>query len=130
MFLIDSSLWIEYLRPKGSKTIKARVREALQREEALTCGIVIVELLRGARVEKDYLDLQDSMFSLPMVLMDEPVFERAARWGFELDRKGKLVSTTDLLIASAAHQQVTVLHNDSDFELIASELPLDQERII
>ncbi len=129
MFLIDSSLWIEYLRPKGSAAIKARVREALQKEEVLTCGIVIVELLRGARTEGEYSDLQNSMLSLPQVPMDDLVFERAGRWGFELDQKGKVVSTTDLLIASAAHQKGAVLHNDSDFELIASEFPLDQERI-
>jgi len=36
MFLIDSSAWIEYLRPKGSKKIKERVKEILQKEEAVS----------------------------------------------------------------------------------------------
>ncbi len=34
MYLIDSSAWIEYLRPNGSKKVKDRVREVLRREEA------------------------------------------------------------------------------------------------
>jgi predicted nucleic acid-binding protein len=46
MYLIDSSAWIEYLRPKGSAKVKERVREVLDREGALSCGIVIVEVLR------------------------------------------------------------------------------------
>ena len=49
MFLIDSSASIEYLRPKGSREVKERVREILQREEAVSCGIVVVEILRGAK---------------------------------------------------------------------------------
>jgi predicted nucleic acid-binding protein len=54
MFLIDSSAWIEYLRPKGSQDVKERVRDILQKEEAVSCGIVIVEILRGAKNEKDF----------------------------------------------------------------------------
>ena len=40
MFLIDSSAWIEYLRPKGSIKVKERIRNILQKEEAVSCGIV------------------------------------------------------------------------------------------
>lgn len=29
MYLIDSSVWIEYLRPKGSAALKERVRDLL-----------------------------------------------------------------------------------------------------
>jgi predicted nucleic acid-binding protein len=52
MFLIDSSVWIEFLRPKGSPKIKAKVRDILQMEEAACCGIVMVEILRGLRTNK------------------------------------------------------------------------------
>jgi len=43
MFLIDSSAWIEYLRPNGSKRVKERVREILEKDDAVSCGIVISE---------------------------------------------------------------------------------------
>ena len=52
MFLIDSSAWIEYLRPNGSKKVKQRVREVLEKDEAVTCGIVVVEILRGVKDDK------------------------------------------------------------------------------
>jgi len=43
MFLIDSSAWIEYLRPNGSKRVKERVREILEKDDAVSRGIVISE---------------------------------------------------------------------------------------
>lgn len=103
MYLIDSSAWIEYLRPNGSKKVKGKIREILHREEAVCCGIVIVEILRGVKNEKDFHSLQDSLLSLSQIPLDDNVIERAAKWGFMLDRKGKAVSTTDLLIASASY---------------------------
>ena len=129
MYLIDSSAWIEYLRPKGSKEVKERVREILRREEAISCGIVIVEVLRGAKNEKDYQSLYDSLVSLPQIPIDSIVIERASKWGFLLDRKGKIVSSTDLLIASAAYKKACLLHIDSDFEKISSIVDLEEEKI-
>ena len=129
MFLIDSSAWIEYLRPKGSREVKERVRGVLQREEAVSCGIITVEILTGSKNEKDFQSLQESLSSLPQIPIDEVVIERASKWGFLLHRKGKSVSTTDLLIAAAAYKRARILHADSDFERIASEMDSEEERI-
>jgi len=129
MFLIDSSVWIEYLRPRGSGKVKDRLREILQREEAVSCGIVVVEILRGAKSERDFQSLHDSLISLPQIPIDDAVIERASSWGFLLDRKGKMVSTTDLLIAAAAYKKGKLLHLDHDFEIISSVVDLEEERI-
>jgi predicted nucleic acid-binding protein len=129
MFLIDSSAWIEYLRPKGAKKVQERVREILEKEEAVSCGVVVVEILRGAKNEKDFQYLHDSLTSLPQIPIDDAVIERASQWGFLLDRKGKSVSTTDLFIAAAAYKKAHVLHVDSDFGVISSIVDLDEERI-
>ncbi|OPY92377.1 MAG: Ribonuclease VapC11 [Syntrophaceae bacterium PtaU1.Bin231] len=129
MYLIDSSVWIEYLRPSGSPKIKARVRKILESEEAVTCGIVVVEILRGARTEKDYRILRDSLLSLPGIPITREVIDRASRWGFLLDRKGKQVPTTDLIITSCAHKTARLVHADRDFEIIASICDLDRENL-
>jgi predicted nucleic acid-binding protein len=129
MFLIDSSAWIEYLRPQGSKMVKERVREVLEKESAVCCGIVVVEILRGARDEKSFQVLKETLLSLPQLPIDDTVIERAARYGFLLDRKGRTVPITDILIASAAYGQAVVLHVDRDFEIIGSIVSLQQERI-
>ena len=129
MFLIDSSAWVEYLRPKGSKKAKERVREILQKEEAVSCGVVVVEILRGAKNEKDFRSLYDSLTSFPQIPIDDAVIERASKWGFLLDRKGTSVSTIDLLIAAAAYKKARLLHADRDFGVISSVVDLDEERI-
>jgi predicted nucleic acid-binding protein len=129
MFLIDSSAWIEYLRPDGAKRAKERIKEVLQKEEAVSCGIVTVEILRGARNEKDFQSLKDSLMPLPQIPLDDTVIERASRWGFILNRRGKVVSTTDLLIASAAYKKARLLHIDSDFEMIATVVGLEEEKL-
>ena len=129
MFLIDSSAWVEYLRPKGSKKAKEKVREILQKEEAVSCGVVVVEILRGAKNEKDFQSLHDSLASLPQIPIDDAVIERASKWGFLLDRKGRSVSTADLLIAAAAYKKARLLHADRDFGVISSVVDLDEERI-
>ena len=129
MFLIDSSAWFEYLRPKGSKKIKERVREILQKEEAVCCGVVVVEILRGAKNEKGFRSLHESLTSLPQIPIDGAVIERAAQWGFLLDRRGKSVSTTNLLIAAAAYKKACLLHAGRDFRIISSVVELDEERI-
>jgi len=129
MFLIDSSFWIEYFRPRGSQKIKERLREVLQKEEAVCCGIVVVEILRGAKNEKDFQSLQDALMSLPQIPIDDAVIERASRWGFLLDRKGKFVSTTDLVIAATAYKIARLLHSDNDFERLSSIIDLEEEKI-
>jgi len=128
MFLIDSSAWIEYLRPDGSPKAKDRVEEILRREEAITCGIVVVELLRGATDKRYYQSLKDSLMALPQTPLDETVIQRAAEWGFLIDRRHKTVPTTDLIIGASAYKKAIVLHCDKDFELLASTFGLDQER--
>jgi predicted nucleic acid-binding protein len=129
MFLIDSSAWIEFLRPKGIQKVKDRVREALQKEQAVSCGVVVVEVSRGAQSEKHYRAVFESLTNLPQIPIDDAVIDRASRWGYLLDRKGKNVSTTDLLIAAAAHKRARILHVDSDFQRIASEIDIEEEKI-
>lgn len=129
MFLIDSSAWIEYFRPNGSSNVKQRVRGILQKDGAVTCGVVLVEVLRGARNERDYKAIHDALMSLPVMPADETVVERAAQWGYSLARKGKTPPTTDLMIAAAAHEKAVLLHVDQDFEVMGSLLGLAHERI-
>ena len=127
MYLLDSSVWIEYLRPNGAAGIRERVRGIIEREEAVCCGIVLVEVLRGAKREKNYSALDEALRALPQLPLDDRVIEQAARWGFVLGSKGVTVSTTDLLIASAAHGRAVLVHRDGDFRRIAEVVGVKEE---
>jgi predicted nucleic acid-binding protein len=41
--------------------VKERVREILEKDDAVLCGIVIVEILRGARDEKTFHLLKETL---------------------------------------------------------------------
>jgi len=129
MFLIDSSVWIEYFRPKGSARIKKKVRELLELGVVVVCGVVIIEILRGVKNKRDFAQLCDSLFSLPQIPIDEEVIKRASKWGFEMERKGKTVSTTDLIIASSAYKKARLLHIDKDFRTIAEFFDSEEEML-
>ena len=129
MYLIDSSAWIEYLQPNGSQKAKQQVHAILKGDDAVTCGIVVVEVLRGVRNESDYEDLKTAMLSLPLLPIDEYAIERAAKWGFALGRKSRIVPTTDLFIASCAYKKATIIHLDRDFEIIRSVADIEEKRI-
>jgi predicted nucleic acid-binding protein len=129
MFLVDSSAWIEYLRPRGSAKIKARVRDLLEKEETAVCGIVITEVLRGVREDGAFDALKEIFLALPRLPLDEAAFERASQWGRLLRRKGKTLPTTDLLIGASAFNRAPVLHADADFVTLASASGLKQEFI-
>ncbi len=129
MFLIDSSVWIEFLRPKGSAKIKEKVRELLGLGVVVSCAVVVIEILRGAKNKKDFDELYYSFSSLPQIPIDERVIKIASQWGFEMDRKGKIVSTTDLVIAAVAYKNAKLLHIDADFKTIASFYDLEEEML-
>ena len=129
MFLIDSSVWIEFLRSDGSQNIKGIVHDLIEKDKVSTCGVIVVEILRGARNKKDFDALSETFNSIPQIPLDSEVIERAAMWGFSMDRKGYQVPTTDLFIASAAYKRVKILHIDQDFEVISSFFDLEQEKL-
>jgi predicted nucleic acid-binding protein len=127
MFLVDTSVWIDYFRPKTAPKLKDRVRGLLESGTVLTSGIVVTELLRGARTESEYRRLEAALFALPRISIDQPVLQRAAHWGYGLDRKGLVLPTTDLIIAASAFPNHYLLHRDKDFAVIAQHFALKQE---
>ena len=129
MYLIDSSAWIEFLRPQGSARVKNRIREIVRTDAAVSCGIVVIEVLRGTKTDKDFATVKEALMALPQIAISDEVIERASSWGYALDRKGKQASTTGLIIAAAAYQKACLLHMDSDFERIASMFEVQTEHI-
>ncbi len=128
--LIDSSVWIEYYRPRGPKTVQDKVREALARDAVVTTGIVVIEVLQGARTEEAYTMLWGDVTGLRWLEPSAEAIEVAARLGFDLQRLGSPVPATDLLIASMALQHGSRLwHRDAHFSRIAAHSSLQTEML-
>lgn len=127
MILVDSSAWIEYQRATGSEVDRFLVG-AIEADEALaTTGLVLLELLAGARDDRQAQDLRRLLARCRFVPLEEPSdHEYAAALYRACRRAGTTIRRLpDCLIAAVAIRTgLTLLHRDADFETIARHVPL------
>ena len=129
--LIDTSAWIDALRPAGNAAVRDRVAAVIAAGRAVTTQVVVMELLVGARTEEQYRELQEDLSALRLVSVDATTWPQATQLGFELRRAGLSVPITDLLIAAVALAgDATVLHADRHFDLIAARSALKVESLL
>ena len=100
--LIDSSVWITYLRPEPDPRIVKEVRSALAAGEAAVAAPILVEVLSGFRDSNEYSVREADFRTLPHVEVDGEAGYIAARIGRGLAEAGKTGKTVDLLLAGAA----------------------------
>jgi len=119
-----------YLADKSALTrqeTRQEVRTALEPlfidGEIAICGIVDLEILYSATTPDGYRSAARVMQGMPRIGIDEACVRRALEVQAMLAERSQHrgVSLPDLLIAACAElAQLTVLHYDSDFDLIAS----------
>jgi hypothetical protein len=127
--LVDSSLWVEYYRPGGRRTIQRSLREAVARDRVGIMAMILIEVLRGALSRESYEALESDLTALHWLEVTSRVARRGAETGFQLERAGNRVPATDLLIAATAVEYgYTLWHDDGHFEVIAEHTSLDQRR--
>ncbi len=124
--LVDSTVWIDFFR--GHQTPHTRrLKELLAAGiDICVCGHVWAEVLRGTRHDEQYAKVLRRFRVLHFLSMDRRDFTKAADVFRHLRSRGlTLKNSVDTFIAAAAlRHDVHILHNDSDFDLIASEFPL------
>lgn len=127
MILVDSSAWIEFLRGTESLTHRA-LRAAVEADEQLgITGTVLVEVLVGARDQRELGSLRRLLARCDFVPLDEPSdHEAAAELYRACRREGSTVRrAADCLIAAVAIRVgVPVLHCDADFDVLARHTAL------
>ena len=130
MFLVDTSVWIEVFR----KPSRLRLPNVIDLEEVVTCPPVVQETLQGFRHEGAFHTAREAMLSFPLV--ESPlrleVVEDAVGL-YRLARRSGLTirSSVDCLIAACAlRNDLTVLHVDRDFGLLARISPLEEREAL
>ena len=120
MRLIDTSAWIEALRPDGDTDIRRAVDEATREGEAATCDMVLLELWIGARGAPEQAVIAQLASTLTMLPIDADVWKTAHAFARSCRAAGVTVPATDLVIAACADQHgVDVLERDAHFAKIA-----------
>jgi len=124
-FLIDTSAWIFALRKDFVPAIKDRVSHLLGEHIVLTSGMIKLEILGGAKTEKEFQRLKARLDALDTVETNTSLWEKAYALAFKLRRKGITVPYTDILIAACALKTgSTLVHADAHFDLMANHIGL------
>jgi len=115
--IVDTSVWIEYLKNRPSVTEK--LDQLLLAGTIVTVGPVIAEILQGAKTEKDYRLLEKNIGGLPLIETKVEDWIKAGKISYELRKRGITIPLTDCLIAAVAiHQNASVMTYDRHFENI------------
>ena len=127
MILVDSSAWIEFQRATGSSADR-RLASAIEADEPLaTMGLVLLEILAGARDEQHARDLRRLLDRCHFLPLEDPFdFESAAALYRACRHEDIMIRRLpDCLIAAVAMRTgVALLHQDADFDAIARHAPL------
>ena len=117
MVLVDSSVYIHLLR--GGFDPAAAVADRFDPAELVTCDIVRCEVLRGIvrrRMRQEFASFFDLLVH---VTMDERAWQQTEELAWTLDRAGRTLPLTDLIIAVCAlRAQAEVLTRDRHFQMV------------
>lgn len=126
MILVDSSVWIDYFRGRG--TPETDKLDALLGTEPLAIGdLILTEVLQGFGSEREFNQARRMLTSLETVdLGGREVAIQAARHHRTLRALGITVrKTIDTVIATRCILDgYALLHSDRDFEPFATHLGL------
>ena len=117
MYLIDTSVWVDFLR--GKETPKVRFLEALLEEgEAYLCEITYTEICQGAKTRRQFDKYSEYFSRLPFLPLAPEWHKEAARLGFETRAQGFQPFIADLVISlTALSHKATLVTEDKDFNV-------------
>jgi predicted nucleic acid-binding protein len=131
MKLIDSSIWIPAMRPRGNANFLAVTRDLIERELAAINGTILLELLVRARDPEQFAALREHLGGIRNLATTQLTWDIAAELGFRLYRAGFPTAVPDLTIAASAIEHgVVLVHADSDFDRIAQHSDLKVESYV
>lgn len=126
MILVDTCVWIDYFN--GVSTTQTDHLDRILSEETVLMGdIILTEILQGFDSEKEFRLAKQALDSLDCVHLGGKSLAIKAASNFRFLRsKGITIrKTVDMLIGSwCIEHGVELLHNDKDFDRIATLLPL------
>ena len=132
MFLVDTSVWIDYVQGVESPTVN--FLDALLAKPGST-GItdqIYLEILQGSKTSAGFDKLQRYFSSQQFYRFRNPQesHEAAARSYFDCRRKGITIrSSIDCLIAQCAFEhELILLHHDRDFINLKEVMPRLEEK--
>jgi predicted nucleic acid-binding protein len=126
VILVDTSVWIDYFNGEENKQTDSLDR-ILSEQSVLIGDIILTEILQGFDSDKEFRLAKQALDPLDCVHLGGKSLAIKAASNFRFLRsKGVTIrKTVDMLIGSwCIKHEVELLHNDKDFDQIATKLPL------
>ncbi len=115
--LVDTSAWIEFFKKK--EPWYSAVSGLMDDKRVCCAGIVLAELMQGAKSEKEMEVLRDFRHVFEFLNESVDLWQGAGELSQALLRKGKSIGLSDCYLAvSAKAGEVKVLTIDKHFEAI------------
>jgi predicted nucleic acid-binding protein len=126
--LVDSTVWIDFLKARKTPQALTLEKLVLAREDICICGFVLTEVLQGIRDEKEYVRTKHQFDQLLYLETDRSTFELGATIYRNLRKQGITIrNSIDCLIAATVVQHdVHFLESDRDYQFIDIHYPLQR----
>lgn len=131
LVLVDTSVWIPFLRKSPPPAVKDEVEHLLAENRVAIFPMIRLELLGGTKSLNEFNRLKSRLDALHQIPADEASWEAAARLSVNLRQQGKVIPYTDILIASATIlANALLLHADRHFDLMAEDTDLNVRSLV
>ncbi|MEM9481242.1 MAG: PIN domain-containing protein [Verrucomicrobiota bacterium] len=125
MKLLDTSVWIPFLRRKGDPGAKRYVANVIAADEAAYTCPVSFELVGGA-LDQELPGVMEALTFADRLPLEEADWDAAGEASRELRKAGVNVPHDDLLIATvASNRQIPLVCRDKHFAMIRSAVYRD-----
>jgi predicted nucleic acid-binding protein len=123
--VIDTSAWVRQRHPSAIEPWRATHEAKL----LASCPVAALEILRTARTEEEFQDLDQNLDGLPQTPITTAVCRAALTAARELGGRRRLPAADYLIAAAASERGFGVLHADRHFDLLATVLPFESVRL-
>jgi predicted nucleic acid-binding protein len=115
--LVDTSVWIDFFRKVEPHY--GVVMHLMADKRICLIGIILAELMQGAKSEKELSVLRDFSSVFPFLPESTKIWQAAGELSFQLRRKGMTLGLSDCYIAVAAREgNAEILTQDRHFEIM------------
>ncbi|MEE8484680.1 MAG: PIN domain nuclease [Nitrospinota bacterium] len=121
MIVVDTSVWIDFLKGTNSRERHTLHRLVEEEEDISITEIILTEILQGIKEDKDFKTVRNYLLEFPI---HRPkgidTYLKAAQIYRDCRKSGKTVrKTVDCIIAAICMENgLTLLHKDRDFDSI------------
>ncbi|MDZ7772119.1 MAG: PIN domain nuclease [Balneolaceae bacterium] len=123
---MDTSVWIDYFNGVVNWQTDY-LEQSLSSDSIIIGDIILTEILRGFRKDRDYYTARDFLDFLECVQLGGKEMAMKSASNYRFLRSGGITirKTVDLIVGTwCAEHSMPLLHNDKDFDHMAKKLDL------